>query len=135
MIAWKTLLSVVSGAIVATGIGCDTEKVTSPGVGLEIHNTVDNFQYQVTDVRDYTHVDSFTWQNSGSTATVNQATTVTGGSVTLVLMDAAGVEVYSRSLTENGTFASSAGVAGAWTVRLTYSHASATVNFRVQKAT
>ena len=35
---------------------------------------------------------------------------------------------------EGGTFSSSAGTAGSWTVRVVYSGADATVNFRVDKA-
>jgi len=44
------------------------------------------------------------------------------------------VQVYSRSLADNGTFSSSAGAAGTWTIRVTYSSVDATVNFRADKA-
>ena len=127
---WQTIVVVVSVVLVA---GCSSSP-TSPGVQPEITNVVDNFQYQVTKVRNYTNEKTYVWQNTGTKANVNQATTVTGGIATLVLLDANGVEVYSRSLTENGTFVSAAGVAGSWTIRVTYSAASGTVNFRVQKA-
>ena len=56
-------------------------------------------------------------------------------SATLVVLDADGEQVYTRSLAENGTFVTAAGAAGSWTIRVTYSAASATVNFRVQKTT
>jgi hypothetical protein len=124
------MVVVVSVVLVA---GCGNSP-TSPGVQLEITNATDNFQYQVTNVRNYTHETNYVWQNTGTTASVNQATTVTGGSATVVLLDADGTQVYSRSLAENGTFASTVGVAGSWTIRVTYSAASGTVNFRVQKA-
>lgn len=120
----------VCAALVA---GCDSS--TSPGVNPEIANEPDTFQYQVTDIRNYSHVDNYTWQNTGTAANVNQSTAVTGGSATLVILDADGVQVYSKSLAENGTFVTTAGVAGAWTIRATYASASATVNFRVQKTT
>jgi len=129
-VLWQPIVVVVSVALVA---GCSSP--TSPGVQPEITNVVDNFQYQVTNIRNHTHEATYVWHNTGGTATVNQATTVTGGSATLILLDADGVQVYSRSLAENGTFTSAAGVAGSWTIRVTYSAASATVNFRVQKAT
>ena len=128
---FRTALAVLVTALVAA---CN-DNPASPGVQPEIANLVDNFQYQVTDVRNYTHVDSYVWQNTGAIANVNQSTTVTGGSATLVVLDADGVEVYSRSLADNGTFVSASGTAGSWTVRVTYSAASATINFRVQKAT
>ena len=55
--------------------------------------------------------------------------------MTLVITDANGTQVYSRSLSDNGTFVTADGVAGTWTVRVTYNGASGTVNFRVQKKT
>jgi hypothetical protein len=125
-------LSTVLVLSVAFVAGCG-KNPTSPGVQPEITNSVDNFQYQVTRLRNYTDTATYHWQNTGATATVNQATTITSGSATLVLLDAGGVEVYSRSLAENGTFASTIGTPGEWTIRATYSAASATVNFRVQK--
>ena len=128
---WQSLVVVVIGALFA---GCSNSP-TSPGVHPEITNIADNFQYQVTGVRNYTREHTYEWQNTGAIANVNQATTVTSGSVTLVLLDANGVEVYSRSLAENGTFVSAAGAPGSWTIRVTYADANATVNFRVQKAT
>ena len=113
--------------------GCSDS--TGPGIQPEINNATDNFEYQVTDVQNYSHTLNYTWQNTGTTATINQATTVTAGSMTLVFLDANGTQVYSRSLAENGTFVSTAGVAGAWRVRVVYNNASGTVNFRVQKTT
>ena len=110
------------------------DSATAPGRDPEIINSADNFQYQITDIQDFSGTQVYSWQNTGTTATVNQAAAVAAGSATLVLRDANGVEVYNRSLAENGTFASSAGAAGTWTVRVTYSGADATVNFRVDKA-
>jgi hypothetical protein len=127
---WQSMVVVVTVAVVA---GCSSP--TSPGVHPEITNVTDNFQYQVTGVRNYTHEATYAWQNTGTMANVNQATAVTGGSAMLVLLDADGVVVYSRSLAENGTLVSAVGVAGSWTIRVTYSAANATVNFRVQKTT
>ena len=111
--------------------GCSSS--TGPGIEPEITNTVDNFQYQITSLRNYSHQTSYTWQNTGVQANVNQATTITSGSATLVILDDAGTLVYSRSLEDNGTFVTAVGTPGSWIIRVTYSHASATVNFRVQK--
>lgn len=127
--SWYGVLLV--GAALFAGCGDET---TSPGVGLEITNVVDNFQYQVTNVKRYTRQTTYTWENTGAVASVNQASTVTHGNVTLTLLDANGTQVYARSLADNGTYTSASGVAGSWTIRLDYSDASATVNFRVQKA-
>lgn len=108
---------------------------TSPGIQPEINNLPDTFQYQVTAMQNYTHSDSYDWQNTGTQANVDQSTTVTGGTATLVILDADGTQVYERSLAENGSFTSTAGSAGTWTVTVVYADADATVNFRVQKRT
>ena len=119
------------GSVVLAACG----DATGPGREPEIINTTDNFQYQISDVRDFTGTQVYTWQNTGTTATVNQSAAVAAGSVTLVLRDAAGMEVHNRSLAENGTFSSSAGTPGQWTVRVIYGDADATVNFRLDRAT
>ena len=111
-----------------------SDGTTAPGRDPEIINTTDNFQYQITDIQDFSGTQSYSWSNTGTTATVNQSASVASGSVSLVLLDANGVQVYSRSLADNGTYSSSAGAAGTWTVRVTYNSAGATVNFRVDKA-
>jgi hypothetical protein len=110
------------------------DSATAPGRDPEIVNTADNFQYQITDIQGFSGTQTYSWQNTGTTATVNQSATVAAGSATLVLRDANGVQVYSRSLADNGSFSSSAGAAGTWTVRVSYSAADATVNFRLDKA-
>lgn len=120
------------GSVILASCGDDA---TAPGREPEIINTTDNFQYQISDVRDFTGTQVYTWQNSGTTATVNQSAAVAVGSVTLVLRDADGTEVYNRSLAENGTFSSGAGTPGQWTVSVIYGDADATVNFRLDKAT
>jgi hypothetical protein len=120
-----------TGCVVVAACG---DGATAPGQDPEIINAADNFQYQITNIQDYSGTQVYSWQNTGTTATVNQSAAVTAGSATLVLRDANGVEVYNRSLADNGTFASSAGAAGTWTVRVTYTASDATVNFRLDKA-
>jgi hypothetical protein len=83
--------------------------------------------------RNYTNTLQYTWRNTGTVADVNQATTVTAGTITLTVRDAEGTEVYSRSLAENGTFVTASGTAGDWTIRVAFNVASGTLNFRVQK--
>ena len=123
--------------VLAVGVGLigGCSNPSSPGVEPEITNATDNFQYQVTDIRGYTHESTYSWQNTGASANVNQAATITHGSAMLILVDGDGAIVYSRSLADNGTFVSAAGVPGLWTIRVNYSDASGTVNFRVQRKT
>jgi len=121
----------IAGVVLLAACGDST---TAPGTDPEIINTADNFQYQITDIQDFTGTQLYSWQNTGTTATVNQSAAVSAGAVSLVLLDANGVQVYSHSLADDGTFSTSAGAAGTWTVRVVYSSADATVNFRVDKA-
>ena len=100
----------------------------------QIGNVPDNFQFQATGVTNVTWTYSYSWSNSGDSATVNQATTLTAGSATLTISDNNGTQLYSQSLSANGTFGMSKGVHGSWTVKVVFTNYSGTVNFRVQKA-
>ena len=100
----------------------------------QINNVADNFSFQATGVTNAGGTYSYNWSNSGDSATVNQATTITAGSATLTVWDANGTQVYSASLSGTGTFGMMKGVAGTWTVKLVLTGYSGTINFRVQKA-
>ena len=123
-------------AVLAAGttwLGAFSDSTTAPGIQPQIVNQPGNFEYQVSDVQGFSGTISYTWQNSGTQANVNQATTISGGSVTLQIFDAAQTQVYTRSLGDNGTFVTTAGQPGGWTVRVVYSAAVApVVNFRAQ---
>ncbi|HEX6435312.1 MAG TPA: hypothetical protein VFZ87_13775 [Gemmatimonadales bacterium] len=123
-------------AVVAAGttwLGACSDSPTAPGIQPQIVNQPGNFEYQVSDVQGFSGSLSYTWQNSGNQANVNQATTISGGSVTLQIFDAAQTQVYTRSLADNGTFVTTAGQPGGWTVRIVYAAAVApVVNFRAQ---
>ena len=129
-----SVLAVVGLVTAALLAGCG-DSPTAPGIQPQIANNPDNFQYQTSNVSKYSGSATYTWQNTGVAANVNQATTVTAGSISLVITDAAGTQVYSRSLADNGTYVTTDGVAGAWKIQVSYSGASGTVNFRVQKKT
>lgn len=124
----------ITVGVVVMALAACSDAATSPGRDPQIVNATDNFQYQISDIRAFSGNQVYTWQNSGTTAKVNQSAAITSGAVSLVLRDANGTQVYSRSLADNGTFLSSAGVAGTWTVVVSYATADATVNFRVDKA-
>ena len=100
----------------------------------QINNVTDNFQFQATGVTNVTWTFVYTWANSGDSATVNQATTVTGGSAVVRIADKNGTQLYSQSLGANGTFGMTKGVAGNWTITVELTNYSGTLNFRVQKA-
>ena len=115
------------------GCGSDKSNPLSPAVQPEIVNDTDSFSFQVTGVQNASTTLDYSWQNTGTVATVNQSASIGSGSATLIIRDAAGTQVYSRSLSDNGTFSSSAGTAGTWTIRVVFSGTSGTINFRSDK--
>ena len=120
--------------IAAALVGCSSS--TAPGIQPEIANLVDNFQFQTSSLSGGSGSWSYTWQNTGTAATVNQSCSITGGTATLVVKDAAGTQVYSHNLAENGTFVTTTGPTGAWTIEIVFERVfAAAVNFRVQKQT
>jgi hypothetical protein len=123
-------------ALAVVGLAACSSDPVSPGLEPQITNLTDDFAYQVSDVQNHTSTDSYTWQNTGTGASVDQSTSLTSGSATLVLLDGAGVQVYSRSLSESGSSPTATGAAGTWTIRIVYeSTVSPAVNFRAQKLT
>lgn len=128
----STALLVLLVAISACGGG--SSNPIAPQFQPEVINNVDSFSFQVTGVQNASSTLNYSWQNSGTTATVNQSASISGGSATLVILDASGTQVYSRSLSLNGTFVSTAGTTGLWTIRVVFSGTDGTVNFRSDKA-
>lgn len=123
------IVCAVGAAVVLAVLGCDPLAPFQPEIG----NTSDSFQFQVTDVRNVTLTRDYEWQHTGSVANVNQATTISAGSAILTVRDATGSQVFRRDLTENGTFQTGAGTPGKWNIRVEFTRATGTVNFRVQR--
>jgi len=122
-------------AIFAALLGCGGgNNVLAPQFQPQVNNAADNFQFQSTGVQNVTQTLQYNWQNSGTHASINQACSINPGSAILTLRDAGGKTVYSGDLAANGTFTSIAGTAGTWTVQVSFSNTSGTVNFRVQMA-
>jgi hypothetical protein len=99
----------------------------------EINSATDNFQLQATSVTGVTATRSWSWSNTGTRATINHSTTTTAGSARVSVRDATGTEVYTKTLVPSLNETSAAGTAGTWTIILTLTGYSGTLNFRVQK--
>ena len=99
----------------------------------QISNAADNFQLQATNVTNVTTTVTYPWVNSGTRATINHSTTTTAGSTLLVIKDAAGATVYSKALSPSLNEPTTAGQAGTWSIQLTLTIYSGTLNFRAQK--
>jgi len=115
--------------LLAAGCGSDALAPFQP----QINNAPDNFQFQATGLTTVTTTVQYAWSNTGTAATVNHSSSVTGGSATLTIRDANGTQVYSGALLASANPTTSAGVAGAWTIRVDLVSTSGTLNFRVQK--
>ncbi len=100
----------------------------------QINNAPDNFSFQATGVTNVNSTSIYVWSNCGTAASVTQSTTITAGTATLTVLDANGTQVYTKDLGVNGTFLTSAGVTGNWTIKVVLTNYSGTVNFHVQKA-
>jgi hypothetical protein len=113
--------------------GCSSSSNPLAAFQPEIANNPDSFQFQVTGASNVTTTVDYVWQNSGSRATINQSSAVTGGSATLTLFGPDMSVRYSGALTMNGTFQSDSAAAGMWKIRVTLTNLSGTLNFRAQK--
>jgi hypothetical protein len=129
----RKLCLALSISLVLTA-GCAGKKVlTDPAFQPQIINQTDSFSLQSTNVSGVSQTLQYTWQNTGTNANVNQATQLTAGSAILTILDSANQQVYTNSMTANGTFTTSRGASGNWTIRLVVTNCSGTLNFRVQK--
>jgi hypothetical protein len=115
-------------AVLFTGCKDETLAPFAPEIG----NQTGSFQFQVTEAKDVTTVLNYSWQNDAEVANVNQACAITSGEGTLTVLDANQQVMYSRNLMDNGTYASSTGASGLWTIRVTLKNTYGTINFRVQ---
>lgn len=111
--------------------GCSNDSLApfEPQIG----NNQDTFQLQATNVANVSTTLVYTWNNSGTRATINHSTTTTAGSTSLVIKDAAGSTVYSKALSPSLNEPTTTGVAGAWSISLTLTNYSGTLNFRAEK--
>jgi len=122
-------------AALLVGAAC-SDSPTAPGIQPEIVNNTDSFSYQIRDLRNVTGSWNYTWQNTGTLATITHSTNAGAtGSATLTVRDAAGTQVYSGQLVSSGEpVTSPAGTPGAWTVTVTYAnYTNAQVNFALSK--
>ena len=127
----RDVLPLAALAAVMFFTGCDGDPLAP--FQPEVTNAADNFQLQATGVTRVTHSRIYTWQNSGTRATVNHSTTTTGGTTRIIIRDAADAVVYDKALSPSLTEATTAGTAGAWHIEMVLTNYSGTLNFRVQK--
>jgi hypothetical protein len=117
----------------ALSAACDLRVPTAPSLTPQVVNLRNDFAFQATDLAGVNEDVVYDWQIDGTTATVDQAPTLLLGDATIFVSDASGVQVYQRSLGENGSFVTTAGVPGTWKVRLHFADVSGNVGLHLQK--
>jgi hypothetical protein len=99
----------------------------------EITSATDNFQLQATGVKSQTATLIYSWNNTGTRATVAHSTTTSTGTARLIIKDDGGNSVYDKLLVPSLTDTTATGSAGGWKIYLVLTRYSGTLNFRAQK--
>ncbi len=131
VVAVMVAIPAAAGAMAACS--SSSSNVLGPSNQLQVTDTTDNFQLQATALSNVTQTLSYNWKNTSDSASVNQASTLTGGTAVLTIQDSTGTQLYQASLTNNGTFKTAVGHAGTWMIKVVITGASGALNFRVQK--
>lgn len=84
----------------------------------KVNNAKDSFQFQIQGLGNLSPNVRYNWKHTGNVAAVEQGCSIARGKAKLVINDGAGKEVYARDLSEQGTFYTSAGMAGKWTIQV-----------------
>ena len=115
--AWRVRLTGAALLGAFAGSACSSNPVT--GVQIEVRNDADNFQYHATALNQQNDVHSYSWQNSGTRATLDLTTEGSAGTVHLVMRDAANATVYDADLPANLVTTTTIGTAGSWRINVT----------------
>jgi hypothetical protein len=113
---------------------CSSDNVIGPGNQLQVTNAPDDFQFQVSNLANVTQTLTYNWSNTGDSANVNQASSLTSGSATLTIRGPTGTVLYQSGLQSNGTFHTLKDATGTWQIQVVMRNADGALNFRVQKA-
>jgi hypothetical protein len=102
----------------ALGLAACNNNTVGPNDNLQVSDSTDAFAFSDGLLAQDTQTLTYTWQNTGTIADVHQTSAVTSGSPNLTIRDNDGKPVYVTTLSDTGSFQTSAGAAGAWTVEL-----------------
>lgn len=129
----KSLAAVLATlSLVLLTAGCG-DSVLDPKFHPEIANTANvAFSFQATGLASVTDDLSYTWNVSSGRVILHPSTATSSGSFVLTIKDAGGATIYSGPVPPSGDITPAAGAGGAWTIRLTLSKFTGTINFAVQ---
>ena len=128
-------LRVMLPAVVLIVSGCGGKNLlTDSDFQAQLTNETDNFAFQASNLDGVTQTIQWTWQNTGTNATVTHASAITAGSATLTILDSDGQQLHSQPLAPSGTSGLGSGSPGGWIIRLALTDAEGTIDFEVQTA-
>jgi len=110
--------------------GCaSTRKVSRD---IMVLNEPGIFSLRISSLEDISNRRRYEWINAMGKASVRQASDVKSGIARIEVRDAVGIIVHSKSLSQNGSFATAAGKPGVWKILLVLDHATGDVKFEVK---
>ena len=130
--SYRVHLALCALALLAVSCG-STANPIGPSNQPEVANLRDDFQFQASNLSATTQTLTYNWENTGTSANVNQSGSLSSGTATLTIRTPSGQQVYNRDLSATGTFTSSTGAPGSWQIEVRLTNVTGTLNFRVQK--
>jgi hypothetical protein len=97
--------------------------------------SIDAVLLQMWDLSGATDTRSYTWQNTGTQATVDILQLPCSGSAILVVKDDAGTNVHQEDIFNDNDTDTAIGVAGQWTVEVQLQNVNCSFSVRVAKKT
>lgn len=127
----RLTLSMLALALVSTA--CGSDNALAPQFQPEVVNTPNvAFSLQATGLADVSDVVSYTWSVSSGSIVIHPATTTASGTIMLNIRDAGGTVIYNGTVPATGDITPPTGTAGPWSVRVTLTSYTGTINFALQ---
>ena len=127
---------VVMFGLISAMLACgDDANLIGPENQLEVTSATDQFQFQLTALDQVTDSRSYSWENTGTEATIDISQAITGGSAILTIRDSQGTVVHTDDIADDNDTTTSVGVAGTWTIDIVLTNTTGTFNVIIQKVT
>jgi len=131
-VPFRRAQALIALALLAAACG-GSDNALAPKFQPQVVNTPNvTFSFQATGLQNIDDALAYTWNASSGSVIIHPATATTGGSITLLIKDAAGAVVYNGAVPPSGDITPPAGAGGAWHISLSLVNYSGTINFAVQ---
>jgi hypothetical protein len=110
-----------------------SSNVLAPQYQPQVVNTPNvAFSFQATGLQAVSDVVSYTWKASSGSVIIHPATSTSSGAITLNIKDAVGAVIYNGTVPATGDITPPTGSGGDWTIRVSLTSYTGTINFAVQ---